>query len=139
MFHLWLEMDWLINILILQWYHVAIILLHRPLIPRLRSGPGFLGNVHHTKATDAANQLVDLLAQYAAGQEIDKVCLWDRRGLQVDQHKSDPDFLSPVATERCIFNLHCCCHTLFQHWTRRRANARSCQNTFGAVFRMAEG
>lgn len=57
----------------LQWYLVAIILLHRPLIPRFRPGHAFTANVHHTKATNAANSLVDLLAQYAAGQDIDKV------------------------------------------------------------------
>lgn len=57
----------------IQWYHVAVILLHRPLIPRFRAGQVFISNAHHKKATDHANQLVDLLAQFAAGQEIDKV------------------------------------------------------------------
>jgi len=51
---------------------MAIILLHRPLIPRLRPGP-YHTNAHHKRATDAANQLVDLLAQYATGQEIEKL------------------------------------------------------------------
>ncbi|KAH8119301.1 fungal-specific transcription factor domain-containing protein [Phellopilus nigrolimitatus] len=55
------------------WYHVAIILLHRPLIHRPRVGQNFVSNVHHKKATDHANQLVDLLAQFAVGQEIEKL------------------------------------------------------------------
>lgn len=56
-----------------QWYHTSIITLHRPLISRPRIGQPFVSNVHHKKATEHANRLVDLLTQYAAGQEIDKV------------------------------------------------------------------
>ncbi|EJD03028.1 uncharacterized protein FOMMEDRAFT_168112 [Fomitiporia mediterranea MF3/22] len=55
------------------WYHTAIILVHRPLIPRPRVGQTFASNYHHKKATEHANRLVDLLALFAAGQEIDKL------------------------------------------------------------------
>jgi len=55
------------------WYHVAMILLHRPLMPRARQGHTFVTNAHHKCATEHANQLVDLLAQFAVGQEIDKL------------------------------------------------------------------
>ena len=61
------------NPLYSQWYHIAIILVHRPLIPRIRAGQTFESNIHHKKVTEAADRLVDLLAQFAAGQEIDKV------------------------------------------------------------------
>ena len=49
------------------------ILLHRPFIPRHRDGQVFVSNVHHKRATEHANQLVDLLARFAAGAYIDKV------------------------------------------------------------------
>lgn len=49
------------------------ILLHRPLIPRPRMGHTYVGNNHHKKATEHANLLVDLLAQFEAGEKIDTV------------------------------------------------------------------
>ncbi|KAL5528387.1 hypothetical protein ACEPAF_7523 [Sanghuangporus sanghuang] len=55
------------------WYHVAMILLHRPLINRPRPGHTFVSNTHHRKATEHANRLVDLFVLFAAGQEIDKL------------------------------------------------------------------
>lgn len=57
----------------MQWYHNAMILLHRPLISRFRAGHPFVSNPHHRKATEHANRLVDLMAQFAAGLNIETV------------------------------------------------------------------
>jgi hypothetical protein len=78
-------------------------LVHRPLIPRIRVGQAFESNVHHKKVTEAADRLVDLLAQFAAGQEIDKVHYLI---VITQSHPANKNLRHPVATERCILDLY---------------------------------
>ena len=103
----------------LKWYHVAMILLHRPLIPRPRVGHSFVSNAHHKKATEHANRLVDLLGQFAAGQEIDKVadilialrfppssCLLFFGGNA--EFQASLTGLSAAPAEQCVHDLYSC-------------------------------